>query len=242
MKRWNNIKPIDVNYVIENYGKLTTHQIAKNLNATTDRIRRVLKMNGIVILGKSDLYKNIKENRFDYEDDLCNDYIIGLSQLKLCKKYKISNEKVKFLLERNNIHRDKGNSNKLAWKNGIRKPRNCNKGGSKDIHNALFNRWRRNAESRKYIFNVSVEYLQEILEKQNFKCAYTNIDMLCPKTYNEKREMTSSPYLISLDRIDSEYGYIENNVHFVCVWVNKAKGNYEHELFKELLYKFKNAL
>lgn len=239
--RWNNLKPIDVNYVIENYGKLTTHQIAKNLNATTDRIRRVLKMNGVVLLGKSDLYKNIKENRFEYEDDLCKDYINGFSCAYLCKKYKISNEKVKFLLERNNIHRDKGNANKLAWKNGIRKPRNCNKGGTENIHNALFGRWKSNAISRQYIFDVSIEYLQDILEKQNFKCGYTNIEMLCPKTYNEKREMTSSPYLISLDRIDSEIGYVEGNVHFVCVWVNKAKGAYSHEMFKELLAKFKNV-
>lgn len=239
--RWNNIKPIDVNYVIENYGKLTTHQIAKNLNATTDRIRRVLKMNGVVLLGKSDLYKNVKENRFEYEDDLCNDYLKGLSQGKLCKKYKISGEKVRFLLERNNINRDKGNATKSAWKNGIRKPRNCNKGGTEHIHNALFGRWKQNAKSRQYIFDVSIEYLQDILEKQNFKCGYTNIEMLCPKTYNEKKEMTSSPYLISLDRIDSEIGYVEGNVHFVCVWVNKAKGAYSHEMFKELLAKFKNV-
>jgi hypothetical protein len=243
MGRWNNLKPIDVNYVIENYGKLTTHQIAKNLNATTDRIRRVLKMNGVVILGKSDLYKNIKENRFDFEDDLCNDYIRGLSQAELSKIYKIGSEKVKFLLERNNIEREsgKGSGTKKAWQNGLRKPRNCNKGGTQNIHNALFGRWKKNAKSRQYIFNVSIEYLQDILEKQNFKCAYTNIEMLCPKTYNEKREMTSSPYLISLDRIDSEYGYIEDNVHFVCVWVNKAKGTYSHEIFKELLYKFRNV-
>ena len=89
---------------------------------------------------------------------------------------------------------------------------------------------------------MSIGYLQELLEKQNFKCAYSNIKMLCPKTYNEKREMTSSPYLISLDRIDNELGYVNGNVHFVCVWTNKAKGAYTHEVFKGLLKKFKEQV
>jgi hypothetical protein len=84
--------------------------------------------------------------------------------------------------------------------------------------------------------------LQDILEKQDFKCAYTNIPMLCPKTYNEKREMTSSPYLVSLDRIDNDLGYVEGNVQFVCVWANKARGAYKDELFRDILKKFKKQV
>jgi hypothetical protein len=106
--------------------------------------------------------------------------------------------------------------------------------------NALFARWKANAKSRRYPFDVTIEYLQELLEKQNYKCAYTNIDMLCPKNYTEKREMTSSPYLLSLDRIDNEFGYVNGNVHFVCVWTNKAKGSYSHKTFSEILSNFKS--
>lgn len=241
MGRWNNMKPLDVDYIKSNYGKKPMHEIAKNLNATTDRVRRVLKMHGVAMLGKTEMYKSINQFRFSYEDDLCQDYLNGMSQNDLIKKYNIGSDKVKFLLERNNIEREigKGSGTKKAWSRGIRQPRNCNKGGTKDIHNALFNRWKANAKSRSYPFEISIEYLQELLENQNFKCAYTNMDMLCPKTYNEKREMTSSAYLISLDRIDSELGYVEGNVHFVCVWTNKAKGAYSHETFKEILNNFK---
>lgn len=241
MGRWNNMKPLDVDYIKSNYGKKPMHEIAKDLNATTDRVRRVLKMHGVAMLGKTEMYKSINQFRFSYEDNLCQDYLNGMSQNDLIKKYNIGSDKVKFLLERNNIEREigKGSGTKKAWSRGIRQPRNCNKGGTKDIHNALFNRWKANAKSRSYPFEISIEYLQELLENQNFKCAYTNMDMLCPKTYNEKREMTSSPYLISLDRIDSELGYIEDNVHFVCVWINKAKGAYSHETFKEILSNFK---
>ena len=240
MGRWNHIKPLDVDYIKSNYGKKPMHEIAKDLNATTDRVRRVLKMHGVVILGKEEMYKNINLLRFSFEDDLCSDYLNGMSQSALSKKYKIGSEKVKMLLDRNNIDREvgKGSGTKKAWNKGIRQPRNCNKGGTKDIHNALFSRWKAGAKSRNYPFTVSIERLQEILEKQNFKCGYTNMDMLCPKTYNEKKEMTSSPYLISLDRIDNELGYVEGNVHFVCVWTNKARGSYAHETFKEILTNF----
>lgn len=243
MGRWNNIKPLDVDYIKSNYGKKPMHEIAKDLNATTDRVRRVLKMHGVAMLGKTEMYKSINQFRFSYEDNLCQDYLNGMSQNDLIKKYNIGSDKVKFLLERNNIEREigKGSGTKKAWSRGIRQPRNCNKGGTKDIHNALFNRWKTNAKSRNYPFEISIEYLQELLENQNFKCAYTNMDMLCPKTYNEKREMTSSPYLISLDRIDSELGYVEDNVHFVCVWTNKAKGAYSHETFKEILSNFRQV-
>ena len=243
MGRWNNIKPLDIDYIKSNYGKKPMHEIAKDLNATTDRVRRVLKMHGVAIIGKSEMYKNINECRFSFEDNLCDDYLNGFTQISLAKKYKIGSEKVKMLLDRNSVNREigSGSSTKKTWKKGIRKPRNCNKGGTKDIHNALFGRWKAGAKSRNYPFTISIERLQEILEKQDFKCSYTNMQMLCPKTYNEKREMTSSPYLISLDRIDNEFGYIEGNVHFVCVWTNKAKGSYSHETFKEILNNFSNV-
>jgi hypothetical protein len=242
MGRWNNLKPLDAEYIVSNYGKKNVQQIAIDLNATTDRVRRVLKMQGVKLMGKSDLYANIKELKFDYEDALCEDYKNGFTQKELIKKYKIGNQKVILLLDRNGVDRLKGrgSSSVNAWKSGKRQPRNCNKGGTKDIHNALFGRWKAGAKSRNYLFEVSIEYLQNILEKQNFKCAYTYIQMLCPKTYNEKREMTSSPYLLSLDRIDNELGYLEGNVQFVCVWTNKAKGSYTDKMFKEILNKYNN--
>jgi hypothetical protein len=241
--RWTTLKPLNAEYIVSNYGKKTVRQIATDLNATTDRVRRVLKMQGIPMMGKSALYSSIKEFKYDFEDELCENYKNGFTQTELCKKYKIGNEKIILILERNNINRlsGKGSSSVKAWANGKRKPRNCNKGGTKNIHNALYGRWKANAKSRNYPFTINIEKLQDILENQNFKCAYTNINLLCPKTYIEKKEMTSSPYLISLDRIDSELGYVEGNVHFVCVWVNKAKGAYSDELFKDILIKLKNV-
>jgi len=241
VNKWTTLKPLDANYIVSNYGKKTVQQIATDLNATTDRVRRVLKMQGVPMMGKSAMYANIKQLKFEYEDALCEDYKNGATQLALIKKYKVSAEKVILLLERNGIDRTKGqgSSSVKAWASGRRKPRNCNKGGTKDIHNALFGRWKANAKSRNYPFTVSIEYLQGVLESQNYKCALTGSQLLCPKTYNEKREMTSNPYLLSLDRIDNDLGYEEGNVQFVCVWANKARGSYDNEVFKEIINNLK---
>ena len=238
---WSSMKPLDANYIVSNYGKQTVQQIATYLNATTDRVRRVLKMQGVQMMGKSELYANIKQLKFEYEYDLCNDYNNGYTQNKLSEKYKIGAEKVRFILDRNNINRTKGkgSGSVKAWASGARKPRNCNKGGTKDIHNVLYGRWKSNAKLRNYPFKVSVQYLQNILESQNYKCALTGSDLLCPKTYNEKREMTSNPYLLSLDRIQNDLGYEEGNIQFVCVWANKAKGSYDNNIFKEIINNLK---
>jgi hypothetical protein len=240
--RWTTLTPLNAEYIVSNYGKRTVQQIATDLNATTDRVRRVLKMNGVAMMGKSELYANIKQLKFDYEDDLCFDYKNGVTQNGLAKKYKIAAEKVRFILDRNNVDRLKGKGcgSIKAWANGTKKPRNCNKGGTKDIHNALYGRWKSNAKIRNYPFSVSIEYLQELLENQNYKCALTDCILLCPKTYNEKRDMTSSPYLLSLDRIKNDLGYEIGNVQFVCVWANKAKGAYDNELFKDIIHKLKS--
>jgi hypothetical protein len=240
-RQWSNMKPLDANYIVSNYGKKTVQQIATDLNATTDRVRRVLKMQGVPMMGKSEMYANIKQLKFDYEDALCNDYRDGMSLNDIFKKYSIGQEKTKLILERNNVPRECGRGVRTLriWASGKRKPRNCNKGGTKDIHNALFGRWKSNAKSRNYSFNVTIEYLQGVLESQNYKCALTGSDLLCPKTYNEKREMTSNPYLVSLDRIQNDLGYEEGNVQFVCVWSNKARGSYDNEIFKQIINNLK---
>jgi hypothetical protein len=243
-KRWSTMIPLDANYIVNSYGKKTVQQIATELNATTDRVRRVLKMQGIPMMGKSEMYAKIKELKFDYEDALCEDYKNGKTQNALAKKYNIGTEKIRMLLDRNGIDRLKGTGSAMAraWANGNRKPRNCNKGGTNDIYNALFGRWKANAKSRNYPFNVSIEYLQTLLESQNYKCALTGIKMLCPKTYIEKREMTSSPYLLSLDRIQNDLGYEQGNVQFVCVWANKARGSYDNDLFKDIISNLKRQV
>jgi hypothetical protein len=243
-KQWSTMTPLDANYIVSNYGKKTIREIATYLNATTDRVRRVLKMKGVVIMSKSEMCAKINQMKFDYEDCLCADYKNDMLQRDICIKYKIGVEKCILILKRNEIYNPQGKSAVMAkvWSSGKRQPRNCNKGGTKDIHNALYGRWKANAKSRNYPFTVGIEHLQDILESQDYKCKITNSKLLCPKTYNEKREMTSNPYLLSLDRIDNDLGYVNGNVHFVCVWVNKARGSYDLNVFMDIINNLKNQV
>lgn len=244
-KQWSTMTPLNAEYIIQEYlNYKPIAQIAKDLNCTIDRARRVLTMNKIVLKSKSDFYKELNSLKYIFEDNLIQDYLKGNSQSYLSEKYKIGTRKVSIILERNNIEREKGKGagSKKAWANGTRKPRNCNKGGTKDIYNALFSRWRNNAKSRNYPFNITIEYLQEILENQKYKCALTNMNLLCPKTYNEKISMTSSPYLVSLDRINGDLGYEVNNVQLVCVWANKAKGSYDNKEFLDIINNLKSQV
>lgn len=176
------------------------------------------------------------------EEEICKDYLDGFSKTYICKKYKIGRPNITKIIDGRGIARTTGAGckTKELWDKKILKRKNLNKGGSRDIYNYFYSRWKWNAKMRNYDFDVSINYLQKILENQHYKCAYTGVKLLCPRTFRDKIDMTSSPYLFSLDRIDNSLGYIEGNVHFVCVWVNKAKGVYSHEDFKKIIENLKN--
>jgi hypothetical protein len=58
--------------------------------------------------------------------------------------------------------------------------------------------------------------------KQNGLCAYTKLPLVA--TANQFNT-------ISLDRIDSNQGYLVNNIQYVCAAVNKMKQEYSEEMF-----------
>lgn len=68
-------------------------------------------------------------------------------------------------------------------------------------------------------FNVDCDYLNELYYKQNGKCAITGVVM----TYLAGHGRTKTN--ISLDRIDSNKGYVKGNVHLVCDLINTMKSN-----------------
>jgi hypothetical protein len=86
----------------------------------------------------------------------------------------------------------------------------------------------RKARNRKKDCDLTLEYLKEVWDKQEGKCVYTNLLMI-NKT-NQK-----SPYTASLDRINSEFGYIKRNVQFVCYSINLAKCDFTDEETKQFL-------
>lgn len=67
--------------------------------------------------------------------------------------------------------------------------------------------------------------LIKILEKQNYKCALTGVELTCNVRLNEDATKKRSVFRtnVSIDRIDNKKGYTLDNVHLVCYVVNVAR-------------------
>lgn len=65
--------------------------------------------------------------------------------------------------------------------------------------------------------------MDEVFQKQNKKCAYTNIDLFF--------ETSGKKGNASLDRINSSLGYTKENVQWVHKKVNIIKWDLSHEEF-----------
>ena len=85
----------------------------------------------------------------------------------------------------------------------------------------------RKAKQRPKDCNITVEYLYELWHKQEGKCAFTGMPLVL---YDDKVHdyITQA----SLDRIDSNKGYVKGNVQFVSTCLNFAKSNMSDEQFR----------
>ena len=92
-----------------------------------------------------------------------------------------------------------------------------------------------NAEKRNMEFSVSPEYLHNLLEKQEHKCALSGIEIRIER--RGEGRMCHQKANASLDRIDSDKGYIEGNVQFVHKDINIMKSSYRQDYFLYLCKK-----
>lgn len=235
--RWVNYKPFDEMAVVRDYQNFVClTELSKKYKIGYERIRRCLIKHNVLIGNKHDFYVASNSRRLSFEDDLIKDYSSGLTIIKIARKYHISTIRIHGIIIRNKIPiRKSSEATILAWKNGNKKTIITNRTGTKNLFGSLLCRWKANATSRKYDFLVTKEYLQNVYERQGGLCAYTGVIMLSPVTDKEHVAATGSPYLISLDRINSDFGYIEGNVQFICCWLNKAKGAMPHDKFQNII-------
>ena len=88
-------------------------------------------------------------------------------------------------------------------------------------------RWHyRNAKRRKHEFDLTLEYLKELWEKQDGKCPYTDWPLKQMKDTSHKNQLPTTPDRTSLDRIDSSKGYVKGNVQFICYMAQNAKNKF----------------
>ena len=76
--------------------------------------------------------------------------------------------------------------------------------------------------------NLTTAYIQDLLEKQNYCCAFTGIKL-------DHNSGKNSLRMASIDRIDSKKGYVKNNIQIVLNSMNKAKGESTDKQFHDLM-------
>ena len=87
-------------------------------------------------------------------------------------------------------------------------------------------RWlgaRDRAKSKNMYFDLTKEFLLDLWDKQEGKCALTGLDM----TYDRYTGRTYTN--VSIDRIDTNKGYTKDNVQLVCMAANQAKSDLTDE-------------
>lgn len=92
-------------------------------------------------------------------------------------------------------------------------------------HNLIHNSKSSQKKSRgTKVIGFDLDYLYNLLEEQEYKCAITGIVM---------NLRTNNPYKASIDRIDSNKPYCKENIHLVCHAINSAKSTMDYFEFIE---------
>ena len=89
----------------------------------------------------------------------------------------------------------------------------------------ISNNWRRYMArllfcSGKKRSDLTIDILLDLLEKQNYKCALSGVNLTCLLTKGQKH-LTNA----SVDRIIPGGPYVENNIQLVCVAVNRWRAD-----------------
>ena len=96
---------------------------------------------------------------------------------------------------------------------------------TRDIDSRLKNLCTNARQRKNKEFNITEIDLQDLWSKQDGKCAYSKLPMSAA---------SNQLYTVSLDRIDSDIGYVVGNIQLVCVAVNKMKQEYTQDVFLTL--------
>lgn len=104
--------------------------------------------------------------------------------------------------------------------------KNYNWTGYKDIPGSYWNSILKRPNSINLEFNISIEYVWSIYEKQNRKCNLSNL----PIEFGTKNNKIKT-FQASLDRIDNNKGYIEGNVQWIVKEINYMKNKIDEKKF-----------
>jgi len=102
-----------------------------------------------------------------------------------------------------------------------------NWGGYGVISAKVWNHIKANARSRSHIFHITIQDAMELFIAQNRKCALTGVELnFAPSDKTRTKWQTAS-----LDRIDSDIGYVKGNVQWVHKDVQLMKNDLDEGKF-----------
>ena len=114
-----------------------------------------------------------------------------------------------------------------------RRNNSCFWKGIGDIPGSYINRIKHTAKVKGIKISIDKEYIWRLFLKQNKKCALTGLGIGFGGRNSEIKERFNDT-TASLDRIDSNKGYVKGNVWWVHKDINIMKNDFSVEKFKEL--------
>ena len=119
---------------------------------------------------------------------------------------------------------------KTCKKCSNRKTENSHRGWYRNIRISWFNRYKTQAQIRNYEFTITIDHVADLMEKHNFKCALSKLDISFP----EQGTVNDGSMRASIDRIDSSKGYTPDNIQIITKKINMMKQQYSQEEFIEM--------
>ena len=107
---------------------------------------------------------------------------------------------------------------------------NGNWNGYESINGRTISHYKKIAKKRGIEFNITIEDLWRKYVEQEMKCPYTGISLII----SPKNKILRTPNNASLDRIDSNLGYIVSNIQWVYKKVNVMKNTMTHDEFIDI--------
>ncbi len=198
-------------YIVE---KLGPHSIAKEIGCTPHTVYKYLKIRNIqqeqrnISVRENETYNSLKTIKLiDKRKNGCN---IWLCECVCGNLTKVDSGQL-----------NSGNVKSCGCNKKRKGIDNPNWKGYKDISGNFFQSIKSSARNRKIEFNISIEYISNLLDKQNHKCILSGLDI----------HLIKDKETASLDRIDSSRDYSIDNIQWVHKDINKIKSDLSLDKF-----------
>lgn len=216
-------KDIEYLKLVANDGNVTQLDISKKLERTVSAIRTQYKKMGIKkklnrgtnLIGATQGCLIVKSySHSDSHNRYYNCYCVACNCSKILPASTFQVKKGRKILS-------------CGCQNNQQREKSFNFKGYKELPLDTYKGIVRQAIDRGYEFNISIEELWNLFEKQNRTCALSNRSIGFARSYREKNNTTAS-----LDRINSNRNYTLDNVQWVHKEINFMKGPLEESKFK----------